>query len=295
MSGENKVLRIMIHQSKNKRRGFTLIELLVVIAIIAVIAAMIFPMASTMRERGNQTACLSNLQNIGQALKLYRLDERSYPPALYGYVENTPDPIAETATTDRTFLYPHYLRTRRDFKCPNNLNRFDETKTAGPFQGKTDIQSAVPLHVVKDANGNVTVEPITDNAIAYYLFDSYDGAVLPPTYRYTGTAMFPVYQGDGLTAVVPANAGYRLHYRPDWVSILNKAWDPNGKDAGRELLNRNPEDKTFVTACTYHRTYSGAGDLAPGANSLDMILFLDGHTETRPSDQMSPSMLPKGS
>jgi prepilin-type N-terminal cleavage/methylation domain-containing protein len=273
------------------RRAFTLIELLVVIAIIAILAAMIFPMASTMRERGNQTSCLGNLQNIGQALKLYRLDERSFPPALYGYVEDTPDPIEGTDTTDHTFLYPHYLRTRRDFKCPDNPYRLDETRTAGPFSGTT-MPSAAPLETVKDANGDVTLQPITDKAVAYYLFDSYDGGTLPPTYKTPGSAMVPVYTGDGVSGVTSAAAGYQLHYRRDWVSI-GSGWAPTGKNAARELLNRNPEDKTFVTACTYHRSYDVEGNVRPSANSVDMVLFLDGHTEKRPSTQVSPDMQPK--
>lgn len=282
-----KVFWSMKAHKTGEARGFTLMELLVVIAIIAILAAMIFPMASSMRERGNQTACIGNLQNIGQALKLYRLDERSYPPALYGYVEDVPDPKGGTTTTEHTFLYPHYIRSRRDFKCPDNLNRFDETSLAGPFKGAGNIQSAVPLEPVKDGNGNVTLKPITDNAIAYYLFDSYDGGVLPPKFHVQGAGMLPVSTGDVTTP------GYELHYRRDWVSIQLGSWDPNGDNAGRELLNRNPEDRTFVTACTYHRDYAPGGTLRSGANSLDMVLFLDGHTEKRPSDEVGPLMTPR--
>ena len=55
-------------------RAFTLIELLVVIAIIAVLAAILFPVFAQAREKARQTACTSNLRQIGLAFSLYQTD-----------------------------------------------------------------------------------------------------------------------------------------------------------------------------------------------------------------------------
>jgi prepilin-type N-terminal cleavage/methylation domain-containing protein/prepilin-type processing-associated H-X9-DG protein len=63
--------------------GFTLIELLVVIAIIAILAAILFPVFSQVREKARQTTCLSNLKQIGQATMMYVQDyDETYPSHL---------------------------------------------------------------------------------------------------------------------------------------------------------------------------------------------------------------------
>ncbi len=57
-----------------RRAGFTLIELLVVIAIIAILAAILFPVFSRVREKAYQTGCLSNMKQISLAVIQYCAD-----------------------------------------------------------------------------------------------------------------------------------------------------------------------------------------------------------------------------
>jgi prepilin-type N-terminal cleavage/methylation domain-containing protein/prepilin-type processing-associated H-X9-DG protein len=67
------------------RLGFTLIELLVVIAVIVIVAAILFPVFAQARERARQTACVSNLRQLGAAITMYGADydEQMCPMYLY--------------------------------------------------------------------------------------------------------------------------------------------------------------------------------------------------------------------
>jgi prepilin-type N-terminal cleavage/methylation domain-containing protein/prepilin-type processing-associated H-X9-DG protein len=56
------------------KSGFTLIELLVVIAIIALLAAILFPVFASAREKARQTTCTSNMKQIGLMFTQYEQD-----------------------------------------------------------------------------------------------------------------------------------------------------------------------------------------------------------------------------
>lgn len=64
-----------------RARGFTLIELLVSIAVIAILAGIIFPVVSSVKEKGNQATCLSNLRQLGAAMRMYADDNSGCFPA----------------------------------------------------------------------------------------------------------------------------------------------------------------------------------------------------------------------
>lgn len=69
---------------KPRSGGFTLIELMVVLVIIGVLAALIVPNVLERAEDAKVTAARTDVNNLMQALKLYRLDNGRYPTSEQG-------------------------------------------------------------------------------------------------------------------------------------------------------------------------------------------------------------------
>ena len=67
-----------------RSRGFTLIELMVVLVIIGVLAALIVPNMLDRADDARVTAARTDVNNLMQALKLYKLDNLRYPSSEQG-------------------------------------------------------------------------------------------------------------------------------------------------------------------------------------------------------------------
>ena len=78
-------LRQLPHRmNQGIQRGFTLIELMVVLVIIGVLAALIVPNVLDRADDARTTAARTDVNNLVQALKLYRLDNQRYPTTEQG-------------------------------------------------------------------------------------------------------------------------------------------------------------------------------------------------------------------
>jgi prepilin-type N-terminal cleavage/methylation domain-containing protein len=101
---------------RGSRNAFTLIELLVVIAIIAILAAILFPVFAQAREKARQTACLSNMKQIGLGLTMYAQDYDEVLPPANDDVTNFAAPTSKPNFLGS--LIP-YIKSKPIFVCPS--------------------------------------------------------------------------------------------------------------------------------------------------------------------------------
>jgi general secretion pathway protein G len=79
---------------RRSQAGFTLIELMVVLVIIGVLAALIVPNVLDRADDARTTAARTDVNNLMQALKLYRLDNQRYPNSEQGLAALVAKPTA---------------------------------------------------------------------------------------------------------------------------------------------------------------------------------------------------------
>jgi prepilin-type N-terminal cleavage/methylation domain-containing protein/prepilin-type processing-associated H-X9-DG protein len=106
------------------KSAFTLIELLVVIAIISILAAILFPVFNSAREKARDVVCISNVRQLGQSFRMYLQDYDETCPIFQAY--NTIDyyglqapPFAPNHLGVEMELLP-YLKSHEVFRCPDD-------------------------------------------------------------------------------------------------------------------------------------------------------------------------------
>jgi general secretion pathway protein G len=87
-------------QKTLSRRGFSLLELLVVILILGILAAFVAPNLIGKGEQAKRDLVCVQMSNIGQALKMFKLDNGLYPDTEEGL-----QALLKNPSTDK---YPNY-------------------------------------------------------------------------------------------------------------------------------------------------------------------------------------------
>ncbi|RYX80425.1 prepilin-type N-terminal cleavage/methylation domain-containing protein [bacterium] len=155
-----------LNSSARRANGFTLVEILVVIGIILLLSAILFPAFKSIQERGAQTTCASNMQQIYLAVRLYKDDEREYPANLAALLPDT-ETLANTvtpaaATSANVEGTGYFRKTREELVCPDDDFATVEADpapapTAGP--GPTAAPAAVALTPVRSSYGDTSNDP----------------------------------------------------------------------------------------------------------------------------------------
>lgn len=99
--------------------AFTIVELLVVIAVTAVLAGLLFPVFAKARDKAHQTACLSNLRQIGTAFVEYLHDwDDTFPFVWFPVDIEKPGPRPLPPSWKHAIL--PYLGSVQALICPSN-------------------------------------------------------------------------------------------------------------------------------------------------------------------------------
>lgn len=81
-------------------RGFTLIEVMVVLVILGILATLVVPRIMSRPDEARIIAAKQDINSIGQALKLYRLDNQSYPTTDQGLQALVTKPTGTSAPSN---------------------------------------------------------------------------------------------------------------------------------------------------------------------------------------------------
>lgn len=298
-------------------------ELLVVIGIIGILAGLIFPVAAGARRRAKQTQCINNMYQIFTALKQFQLDEHRYPEYIagpvqwqdpktkkYSYIKDSGVIVPINESTGMVggsnggngravALYPEYITAANMLKCPYSdlngdfnsnmaINSLGNSRPYSPgvSNGIQDDKSIAPdpmypilssftmgpvpfrgIGLNQDLNGDSNADG--KGALWVYKYSSYD---------YQKPPKIPNPSDEATTG--------QARYSPAWAD-----YDPTKDLASqpgvpRQLRWRTPPEDTVITWCSYHRDVDAMG--VPKGGSRDLVLFLDGHVDLRPSPSMEP-------
>ena len=195
-------------------RSFTLLELLVVTAIISVLAALLVPTLSQMKERAHRIQCLSNLRQIGIGARQYANDHEGQFPLQIG---------GGNLPADHCRLMSNYLQNiGQIFKCPsgiktatNNLSTIANSNISFCYVEDVSLQSLVEMPFMFDQG--IPIPPV--GTLSLYLGQRWQ----------TGSVPNSNHKNDGGNIVFSDS---RVEFKSVFPTSYGGGSSPNVRDPG---------------------------------------------------------------
>jgi prepilin-type N-terminal cleavage/methylation domain-containing protein/prepilin-type processing-associated H-X9-DG protein len=254
-----------------RQTGFTLIELLVVIAIIAILAAILFPVFASAREKARQITCASNEKQMGLAMMQYVQDfDEHYPQNQYFDFSGLPHDW-------ESVIYPYV----------KNGQNSNGTTTAPIYNGIGGVWScpSFPSLQIDEYGVSDAICPGGSGAGD----NPQPGTVSDAQIDDPADKVIVLEKGQGYSGGVPTFDTYEY----DWVDYMING---GSEDSGL-ILNQAPTEKDIVNNYDHDEALGSATDTAiePGPptfpryrhNGICNCLFVDGHVKGMHKGQLS--------
>ena len=245
---------------QGKQQGFTLIELLVVIGIIVILAAILYPVFQSVREKARQAQCQGQLTQIATALREYRQEWGRYPFAPYY------DSVAKRYLGGISALYPDYISDKSILICPDDHQILKSKGSAAD--------------VVYSSYNGWEVDPKAGN---WGVFESFAGTNPDGVAAVTGGKRTYNYNGfceegwDLFAYNTPDTPRPFANTLPSWLRNEGLSWRHYPR-----LYNRTAPDNTIICRCVHHERF-----YKKDASTMDAIVRVGGQAKMMNVSQMS--------
>lgn len=254
----------------NRRHGFTLIELLVVIAIISILAAILFPVFASAREKARQTTCLSNIKQLSLANLQYSQDyDEYYVRVKQVALSSTTTPVALETPQEAPYLMWSgillpYSKSTGIVICPDGGNSIVSPGPDGTFDASEDT-------LTNDSQLSIGINSALDPYGSIGCLQAYAGsgsATSTPCVTQPNDASFPY---------------------PSQTAVFADSVPNNPNTVAAQSNPNNPFPLGFIVNAAFPLNVSGglSNRHTMGCN----IGFLDGHAKWYPMSRVYVSTL----
>jgi prepilin-type N-terminal cleavage/methylation domain-containing protein len=294
-----------------KKSGFTLIELLTVIAIIIILCGIGMAVYPRAKESANKNADMSKMNEIRNAVQLYREDQGAYPPHILGYATVYTDNSVMPADQVVGYLVPRRLDLGVTQSASSKHEGFKGISTATWPNALATPSGAHPIYDM-DGDGVITASDDPGNARQAWSF--MDGCITrnPAVIdEFCGSNSVSFYTMSGFDVAKtryihpkadPVNPcfdnkpypTYELRYALFWSKLGLEANIVSGQgqtDDEHQLGYNNPSDNTIITWSSDYRRYESGSEVncmttKTAAGSLDTVLTVGGNSRNVPGRKM---------